>query len=73
MDGCYVALHIVYHSTNSREAIFKAVNWGGDSDSIAAVVGYVCGAMYGLTPDIVSLYSERMEYFDRFETILKAH
>ena len=39
MDGMYVALHIIYNSESFKEALFKAVSWGGDSDSITAVVG----------------------------------
>jgi ADP-ribosylglycohydrolase len=39
MDALYTALHIAYNTENLTEAIFKAVNLGGDSDSIAAVVG----------------------------------
>ena len=39
MDGMCMALHIIYNSESFKEALFKAVSWGGDSDSIAAVVG----------------------------------
>lgn len=60
MDGLNVALHISYHSKNFHEAIFKAVNWGGDADSIASVVGQICGAMYGLSEKILNLYYEKM-------------
>lgn len=31
MDACYLALHICYHTNSFEEAVFKAVNWGGDS------------------------------------------
>lgn len=60
MDGCYVALHIAYHSSSFTEAVFKAVNWGGDSDSIASVVGYICGAMYGISEEMIELYVSEM-------------
>ena len=39
MDGMYMALHFIYNSESFKEALNKAVSWGGDSDSIAAVVG----------------------------------
>lgn len=39
MDGMYLALHIVYHANSFKEAIFKAANLGGDSDSFGSVVG----------------------------------
>jgi ADP-ribosyl-[dinitrogen reductase] hydrolase len=56
----HTALHIVYHTTEFTQAIVRAVNWGGDSDSIAAVVGQICGAMYGLQPEAINLYKEKM-------------
>lgn len=39
MDGLFTALHCVYNTNSFREAIFKAVNLGGDADSIAAIAG----------------------------------
>ena len=39
MDCMKIALFIVYHSNSVSEALFKAVAFGGDSDTIAAVVG----------------------------------
>lgn len=39
MDGMYAAFHIVYNTESFQEALFKAVNIGGDSDSIAAITG----------------------------------
>ena len=56
MDGTYLALHIVYNSNSFKEAILKAVNWGGDSDSVAAVVGQIAGAIWGLEEDVLNLY-----------------
>ncbi|KRW99589.1 ADP-ribosylation/Crystallin J1 [Pseudocohnilembus persalinus] len=72
MDGTYVALYIAYHSTSQKEAIFKAVNWGGDADSIAAVVGYITGAMYGLEQDIWDLYNQQMVQHDNESQLIKA-
>lgn len=48
MDTLKIALHICYHTNSLMEAIFKAVNWGGDADSVASIVGIIGGAMYGL-------------------------
>lgn len=39
MDGLYTALHIVYHTNSIKEALFKAVNLGGDADTVAAIAG----------------------------------
>ncbi|KRX02732.1 ADP-ribosylation/Crystallin J1 [Pseudocohnilembus persalinus] len=71
MDGAYVALHISYHSKNQSDAIFQAVNWGGDSDSIAAVVGYITGAMYGMDEQIWQLYTEKMVQHDDYTQLIK--
>jgi ADP-ribosylglycohydrolase len=48
MDAAVIALHIAYHSKSAFDAIIKAVSWGGDSDSVAAVVGAIVGPMYGI-------------------------
>ncbi|KRX02733.1 ADP-ribosylation/Crystallin J1 [Pseudocohnilembus persalinus] len=71
MDGAYVALHIAYHSENQQDAIFKAVNMAGDSDSIAAVVGYITGAMYGMNEQIWNLYTEQMVQHDEYTQLIK--
>lgn len=39
MDGLFTALNVVYNTGSFKEAIFKAVNLGGDADSIAAITG----------------------------------
>lgn len=72
MDGAYIALYTLYNSNSLKEAIFKAVNYGGDADSIAAVVGYIGGAMWGLDNEILDLYFDKVYEFDKFETFVKA-
>jgi ADP-ribosyl-[dinitrogen reductase] hydrolase len=47
MDALAMALHIVYWSNSFQEAISRAAALGGDSDSVAAVVGQIAGALYG--------------------------
>lgn len=39
MDCLKLAFHILYNTNSLEEAIWKAVLNGGDSDSVAAVVG----------------------------------
>jgi ADP-ribosyl-[dinitrogen reductase] hydrolase len=41
------ALWCFMHTDNFRDALIKAVNLGGDTDSTAAVCGQVAGAYYG--------------------------
>ena len=48
MDGLSMALHVLYNTNNFKDAILKAGNLCGDSDSVASVVGQIAGAFYGL-------------------------
>lgn len=43
-----LALYIVYMATSFEEAIRMAVAWGGDSDTIAAIVGSIAEARWGV-------------------------
>lgn len=47
-----VALRIMAESTDFEDAIRKAVAWGGDSDTIAAMVGSMAEACYGIPKEI---------------------
>ena len=42
------ALWCIYHTNNFKDAVVKAINLGGDSDTIGAIVGQLAGAIYGL-------------------------
>ena len=42
-----MALHIVNYTKSFKEAILKAVNLGGDADTLGAIVGMIAGAYYG--------------------------
>ena len=41
------ALHCLYTTASFEEAVIKAVNGGGDADTIGAVTGELAGAFYG--------------------------
>ncbi len=58
MDGLNLALHLAYNSNSFEEAIKKAVSWGGDSDTNAAMLGQILGSMYGLNENVMNLYFE---------------
>lgn len=47
VDTLEAAVWTFFHTTGYREAILKAVNLGGDTDTIAAVAGGMAGAYYG--------------------------
>ena len=46
MDNMAMSLNILYNTENFKQAIIKAVNIRGDSNSLACVVGQIAGAYY---------------------------
>ena len=42
------ALWCIYHTDSFQDSIIKAVNLGGDADTVAAITGQIAGAIYGL-------------------------
>ena len=48
MDAMSMALHILINTNSFKEAILKGVNLRGDADSLAAVIGQIAGAYYGI-------------------------
>eukprot|EP01130_Rhizamoeba_saxonica_P011617 TRINITY_DN4829_c0_g1_i2.p1 TRINITY_DN4829_c0_g1~~TRINITY_DN4829_c0_g1_i2.p1 ORF type:complete len:383 (-),score=78.72 TRINITY_DN4829_c0_g1_i2:1761-2909(-) len=49
MDNISMALHCVWTTSSFEEAVLKSANMRGDADSVAAVVGQICGAIYGVS------------------------
>lgn len=53
-QGCVpLAFHILSHSFNFENAIRQAVAWGGDSDTLAAIVGSLAEARFGVPDELV--------------------
>ncbi len=50
-----VALRIVYASSCFEDAIRQAIAWGGDSDTLGAIVGSMAEALYGVPDDMRSV------------------
>ncbi len=46
-DSFATALHCIYTTHSFEEAVTKAVNFGGDADTIGAITGGLAGALYG--------------------------
>ena len=46
MDNMAMSLNIIYKTDNFKDAIIRAANIRGDSDSVASVVGQIAGALY---------------------------
>ena len=51
-DAMAMAFHILYYTNNFKEAILKAINLGGDADTLGAIVGMMAGAFYGFDNDM---------------------
>lgn len=48
IDTLEAALWTFFHTAGYREAVLKAVNLGGDTDTIAAIAGGIAGIYYGV-------------------------
>ena len=48
MDNMAMSLHIIYYTESFKEALIKTSNLGGDSSSVASVVGQIAGAYYSI-------------------------
>lgn len=47
VDSLKCAMYAWAHTTNFKAALVTAVNLGGDADTIGAICGGLCGAVYG--------------------------
>lgn len=65
-----VCLKIVRFSSSFEDAIRKAISWGGDSDTIGAIVGSIAEASFGIPEEI---YKQALAYLteDFLEVISK--
>lgn len=58
-QGCVpLAIHLFLQSENFEDAIRLAVSYGGDSDTLGAIVGSLAGAFYEIPIEIVSKATE---------------
>ena len=73
MDALALSLHYAYHSKSAEEAILRAVNAGGDSDTVAAITGQIVGAIYGLEKNVVDLYIEGVVKWDDYAIATTAY
>lgn len=72
-QGCVpLALHLFSLSQSFEDAIRIAVSYGGDSDTLGAIVGGFAGAFYGIPEEITSkamgcLPDEMVEVIRKFD------
>jgi ADP-ribosylglycohydrolase len=72
MDAMAMALHIVYNTKTFYDAIIKAVNLRGDSDSVGAVVGQIAGAYYGVS-NIPPTWIKTIYQWDNYEIATRGY
>jgi ADP-ribosylglycohydrolase len=54
-QGCVpLALHLFSQSSSFEDAVRKAVSYGGDSDTLGAIVGSLAEACYGVPTEIAT-------------------
>lgn len=78
-QGCVpLAFHIIENSHSFEDAIRKAVAYGGDSDTLAAIVGSMAEAMWGVPDDLrdkaLSYLTDEMRnvantFYEKYPTI----
>ena len=72
MDAMAMSLNIIYNTNNFKDAIVKAVNIRGDSDSLASVVGQIAGAYYPIE-EIPSDWIKEIYRWDQGEIALRGY
>ncbi len=71
-DCLAMALHVITYTNNFFEAVVKAVNLGGDADSLGSVVGQLAGAKYGYE-SIPIQWIQSVHYWDQGTILFRAH
>lgn len=66
MDALAMALHLSYYSSEPKDAIIRAVNMGGDCDTVGAITGMIVGSYYGLDEWVMALY-DGIKPFDKYK------
>lgn len=74
MDALAMALHTVWFSTSCKQVIIQNADMGGDCDTVGSIAGQIAGALYGLEPGLLELYSEMADFREgKFEAFLKGY
>lgn len=73
VDSLEAAIWCFMNENSTRDVILKAVNLGGDTDTIAAIAGGLAGAFYGVT-DVpnswIQLMAKKELLLDSFNTFI---
>ena len=64
MDALSMALHTVWYSKSWKNVAIVNADMGGDCDTVGSIAGQIAGALYGIEPELLELYSEMPDYKD---------
>lgn len=69
-----MALHTVWWGHDYQDIVLTNANMGGDCDTVGAIAGQIAGAIYGINPYMLHLYSQMQDTTSgRFDVFLKAY
>lgn len=71
-DCLAMALHIITYTDNFFYALVKAVNLGGDADTLGSVVGQIAGSKYGYE-QIPIQWLQSVAFWDSNTILYRAH
>ena len=72
MDNMAMSLNTIYNTNNFKDAIIRAANIRGDSDSVASVVGQIAGALYPIE-EIPGDWIKAIDNWDHGEIALRGY
>ena len=72
MDNMAMSLNTIYKTNNFEDAIIRAANIRGDSDSVASVVGQIAGALYPIE-EIPGDWIKAINKWDNGEIALRGY
>lgn len=71
-DTIAVALHCVCTTGSFKEALIKAINFGGDANRVGAITGQIAGALYGYNA-IPLRWLQSMTYWNQGSILYRSH
>jgi len=72
MDAFSMALHCIWTTDSFSEAVLKAANLCGDSDTVAAITGQMAGAIYGAS-SIPKDWIQKVQQWDDGDIALRGY
>jgi len=73
MDATAMALNIILYANSFKEALTRAVNLGGDADTVGAIVGTLAGALFGYEDYVKEMYLGYVAKWDEKKCAMRAY